>query len=411
VKELGYCLIIMLGSINVGYTIAFASPALHAMKEIWGIDPYGAGMTYFNAVASVAAASGPFVSRSLLVLFKNRRKVAMFVMSWAGTVFWAMMLPLTEKIVAYGIVVRILNGLVMGAFSYLCPMYLAEVSPPSLSRTFGTLHQLGIGIGVALAYLIGGLGGGRQWIPLVIIAAVLTHLLSLLVWTIPETSSAARSEDMIRLEATDDTLFQRKYVHPLVTCLLFLVFQQFTGINAILSNTTEMLVDADVSYGQNYAAALASLGLIFSTCAAGLAMELCSRRVMWLVSFAGCAVIDMVYGIIRLDGVKKKVSGTVAIILIFFFELMFGFGAGPLPWFACSEVFPDSVKPMAMAVCTACYWVLSFVVILLRKYLYGWVGEGVLFLLLGAASVGGAVFGMLHLESDGVLRHGRYDTV
>lgn len=55
----------------------------------------------------------------------------------------------------------ILGRLITGIFCGLCtgfvPMYIGEVSPISLRGAFGTLHQLGIVIGILVAQVPGSL--------------------------------------------------------------------------------------------------------------------------------------------------------------------------------------------------------------------------------------------------------------
>ncbi len=52
------------------------------------------------------------------------------------------------------VLARFLGGLAVGGASILSPMYVAEVSPPSLRGRMGTLYQLSIVIGVLISYCI-----------------------------------------------------------------------------------------------------------------------------------------------------------------------------------------------------------------------------------------------------------------
>ena len=49
------------------------------------------------------------------------------------------------------IIGRLVIGVFCGLFSGLTPMYVGELSPTSLRGAFGTLHQLGIVIGILIA--------------------------------------------------------------------------------------------------------------------------------------------------------------------------------------------------------------------------------------------------------------------
>lgn len=46
---------------------------------------------------------------------------------------------------------RLIIGLFCGLFTGLTPMYIGEVSPTPLRGAFGTLHQLGVVLGILVA--------------------------------------------------------------------------------------------------------------------------------------------------------------------------------------------------------------------------------------------------------------------
>lgn len=46
---------------------------------------------------------------------------------------------------------RLVIGLFCGLFTGLTPMYVGEVSPTPLRGAFGTLHQLGVVVGILVA--------------------------------------------------------------------------------------------------------------------------------------------------------------------------------------------------------------------------------------------------------------------
>lgn len=46
---------------------------------------------------------------------------------------------------------RLIIGLFCGLFTGLTPMYVGEVSPTPLRGAFGTLHQLGVVVGILIA--------------------------------------------------------------------------------------------------------------------------------------------------------------------------------------------------------------------------------------------------------------------
>lgn len=51
---------------------------------------------------------------------------------------------------------RLVIGLFCGLFTGLTPMYVGEVSPTPLRGAFGTLHQLGVVVGILIAQVSSG---------------------------------------------------------------------------------------------------------------------------------------------------------------------------------------------------------------------------------------------------------------
>lgn len=49
------------------------------------------------------------------------------------------------------IIGRLIIGLFCGLFTGLTPMYVGEISPTAVRGAFGTLHQLGVVIGILVA--------------------------------------------------------------------------------------------------------------------------------------------------------------------------------------------------------------------------------------------------------------------
>lgn len=50
---------------------------------------------------------------------------------------------------------RMVHGFAAGAFSVICPVFVAEISPLSISGPIGVIHQFMICFGVFVAFLMG----------------------------------------------------------------------------------------------------------------------------------------------------------------------------------------------------------------------------------------------------------------
>lgn len=86
----------------------------------------------------------------LLLLFLRRR--SMFLVNCLA-VIGGLLMGFSTICSSYEMVIagRLVIGLFCGLFTGLTPMYVGEVSPTPLRGAFGTLHQLGVVVGILIA--------------------------------------------------------------------------------------------------------------------------------------------------------------------------------------------------------------------------------------------------------------------
>ena len=76
------------------------------------------------------------------------------VLIWLSVIMiWFTLITLIFNFFAL-IIGRFVMGLWVGAWATLCPLIVAEISPPQISSTLGTFNQLMCVIGIFLGYLL-----------------------------------------------------------------------------------------------------------------------------------------------------------------------------------------------------------------------------------------------------------------
>jgi MFS family permease len=403
IKQLWYSLILSLGSATFGLIMAYPSPTIPEMKNDFGNETIPEiQYTFFNAVTSLTAIGGPFVVKFLVSPnLPFGRRITCFILSTTGTAFWLMLLGVTKHTFWLGILSRALSGLTMGGFSALCPMYIVELSPPEATGFFGSLHQLLVSTGIVIMYLI---GSWLHWQYTAVFGACVTGALSLLLWLVPESPAVAEQKRMaLESQSQFETVkpregvFSRRWFLPTMVGCSFLFFQQLTGISAIVTNLATLFEDAHVPIKAGYASAISGSSKVVACLTAGLFVQRFGRKIVWVVSFGGIAVMDYLYGLCRMSSLKEQFPTWFPIAVIFLTMLFFGLGAGPLPWFLVPERFPTSIRPTAVAMATASNWIFAFAVIFLFPVMEKGMKEWGTFFTFAAVTLSAALFGILQV--------------
>ncbi|CAH0404111.1 unnamed protein product [Chilo suppressalis] len=288
------------------------------------------------------------------------------------------------------------NGLNAG----LAPMYLAEISPVSLRGSIGTVYQLVITITILLSQVLGlssvlGTEDGWPWLlALTIVPAILQcvtlplcpespkylllnkaqelHAQRALNWLRGDVAVHGEMEEMhqeaeknkVSKKVTLRELFgNRRLRQPLLIAMMVMVAQQFSGINAVISFSTDIFKKANLSEAQSQYATLGTGVMnVVMTVVSLVLVEAAGRRTLLLAGFSGMFVVTVLLCIALLYTHVVWVS-YVCIALVILFVVMFATGPGSIPWFLVTELFNQSARPAATAVAVTVNWTANFIVI------------------------------------------------
>jgi MFS family permease len=394
-RELAYTFILALGSLTFGYVMGYYSPAHVSMIDEWGDVIKDSTFGWFNSVTSLTAILGPFITNFLVTPnLPFGRKITCFIIALASTTFWLLFLGLSSDHFWLGILARALLGLGIGAFSALVPMYVIELAPPEATGFFGTIPQICVSGGFVVVFLF---SQWMDWRKVAICGAAITGACALLVWLVPQVTAK-------QAEGPTESPFKAKYAARLIVGSLLSLFQQLSGINAILTNLTDLFKNANVSLEPNYASALSSSAQVIATIAASFLIQKFGRKIMWVISFGGIAITDLLYGLTEFKKFKDaKTFGPVFPIVVIFLNLLaFGTGAGPIPWFIVPEMFEDApaARAPATSFVSSLNWIFAFGVVELFPYMKKGLGLGWSFIFFAIASTIATIFGLFYVKAD-----------
>ncbi|EAX93478.1 major facilitator superfamily protein [Trichomonas vaginalis G3] len=403
VHELIYGLIIMTGSMNFGYTVGFPSPLVPFFQDYWGISKMST--TWFNAILPLLAIVGPFITTWLLTFLP--RRLVFCILQIASAVTYLIMLATTKKAFALMIVMRALQGLIIGGVTSIAPTMLVEAAPAGLTGFFGNLNQIGCVIGIIIMYLQGNWTvnlskNATKWWSLEITCAVLNFAGAALIWVCPETGAVKKEEDN-KEEVKKESVFQKQYLGKLLVGIAMMFIQQFAGINAILTNLDENFKEVGAPLDSGIASTISVAAQLLAVFTSGLLVDWLGRRPLFCISTCGCGIMLIIFALNYNYGWADWLS----IVVIFIYMFFFGAALGPIPWFVVPELFPDSVRSMGASMISMANQLFSFIVIFIFPWLKGSTdangkrtsGIGLMWtsLIFAIIAILGAVFGFFYI--------------
>lgn len=316
--HLMYAAVIMLGASTFGAIVVYPSPAAAGILAEHGLESSDLVWSFYNSVSSLFAISGPFVTHGLLRLYGNSRKKAVFSISSSGAVFWAMNC-LTKYNIWAGVCARAMLGIVAGAFSAVTPMYLVEIAPIGHSGLFGSLSEIGICIGMIFFDFIAPNAG---YMGLNGLGAAICILQSILVWFIIE-SPAVINRPVLEgkeMEVDDDlkeSICEKHNLKGAFVGFFIMFFQQFCGMNAILTNLVELMNKSGLKIDGNYQAGIASFAQFMATFVSCAMLDRFGRKFCWSVSNTILIISLLVYAFNE----KYSWSNVIPLIAVFWFPI------------------------------------------------------------------------------------------
>jgi sugar porter (SP) family MFS transporter len=290
------------------------------------------------------------------------------------------------------LVARFIGGLGIGGSSVLGPVYIAELAPAKTrGRLVGTF-QINIVIGILLAYfsnyIIGRMGlGAAEWRWQLGIAAVPAILFLALLFGIPPSSrwlvtqkrveeargvlqmmGAENPEgelteivDSIHLERlqTSEPLFTWKYRVPLFLAITIGMFNQLSGINAILYYLNDIFAAAGFSKMSGDLQAVAVGGMNLAATLLGMSLiDKLGRKTLLLIGSVGTAAC--LFGVSWVFFANSHQSYLLVFLIAYI--AFFAISQGAVIWVYISEVFPSRVRAKGQSVGSSSHWIMNAII-------------------------------------------------
>src|SRR5581483_6297804 len=248
-----------LGGLLFGFDTAVIAGTTAGLTRTFALSPYSLGLTV--AIALIGTIIGSMAAGIPGDRYGRRDSLRVMAILYLVSAIGCGIAWNWYALVAF----RFVGGLGIGGSSVLGPMYIAEISPAKWRGRLVGFFQFNVVFGILLAYfsnyLIGLAGfGDVEWRWMLGVAAIPAGLFFVTLFGIPRSPrwlvKKQRIEDArrvlhmteglnveeelqqivesVKLEGGQEALFTRKYRIPIFLAVSIAVFNQLSGINAIL---------------------------------------------------------------------------------------------------------------------------------------------------------------------------------
>jgi sugar porter (SP) family MFS transporter len=399
-----------LGGLLFGFDTAVISGTTAALTDVYSLSPEQLGLTVSMAlIGTVLGAMTAGIPGQKYGGRETLRFLAVcYVVSALGCAFawnWYVLLA-----------ARFIGGIGIGGSSVLGPVYIAELAPAKLRGRLVGMFQINIVIGILLAYLsnfiISGLNfGASEWRWQLGIAAVPATLFLVLLFGIPPSSRWLVTQNRVdearkvlqQMGAEDpegelreiveaihvdrlqesEPLFQRKYRLPIFLAITIGMFNQLSGINAILYYLNDIFGAAGYSKmsGSLQAVAIGSMNLLATLLAMSVIDKL-GRKTLLLIGAVGTAIC--LFGVADVFYTESHQSSLLLLLVAYI--AFFAISQGAVIWVYLSEVFPTRVRAKGQGLGSSSHWVMNALI----AYIFPQIAKtsgGAPFILFGAMMV------------------------
>ncbi len=382
-------LVAALGGLLFGFDTVVIAGANEALKLIYQLTPLLQGITVAAAIVGTAlgaAAAGWPADR-----LGRRQSLFVLALLYLATALGCALAWDWNSFLFF----RFISGLAIGGSSVIGPMYIAEIAPAKARGRLVGMFQFNIVFGVLVAYLsnyllgLSGLGGA-EWRWKLGVAAVPAAAFFLMLFTIPESPrwlakrgrldearkvldetgeesvDGAMSEIVASLDSShggaSESLFRWKYRLPIFLAISIAMFNQLSGINAILYYLNTIFQGAGFSKSSGELQAVAvGLSNFVATIIAMSVIDLIGRKTMLLIGSVGTAAAMAGVSWVFAAGTHQE----MLVWLLMAFIGFFAFSQGAVIWVYLSEIFPTRVRANGQSLGSFTHWAMNALISLI----------------------------------------------
>lgn len=380
-----------LGGLLFGYDTAVISGAIGNLTDYFHLNSVETGWAISSAL--VGCLLGALVSDYSSTKYGRKYTMllaaVLFILNSIGTA--------VPNSFTMFVIFRIIGGIGVGIASMVVPMYIAEIAPPKRRGALVGNYQLAIVIGIVLVYFVNyfiALQGDAHWNLTVgwrwmfgseILPSILFLVFIFIIpesprWLIQEGKPTEAKVVLEKINPAEDvpdiqneiqnsiqqetktqwqTLFKKEFKVVLFVGIGLSILQQLTGINAILYYAPEIFKSLGSSTDASLleTSMLGVVNLIFTLVSIYFVDKMGRKPLLYIGSIGMSVALLAVGTFIYFNSV-----GNWVLPFLLLFMASFSISWGPIVWVLLSEIFPNKIRSLALAISVFIQWIANFVV-------------------------------------------------
>lgn len=381
-KASSWALVAALAGFLFGFDTAVISGAEQAVQRVWSMSPTLHGFAISSALWGTVL--GALMGGWPMDRYGRRATLIGIGVLYAISAVGAALAWDPYSFMLF----RFIGGVGIGASSVAAPAYIAEIAPAAqrgrLVALFQTMIVTGILVAFASNWVIGGMGDDDwRWMLGVVAVPSFAYLAAAMAipesprWllihrgredearriltqinpaTVDETLTAIRVEAAEEARSMDwGTFFNGHLSRPIRLAFLIAVFNQLSGINAIIYFAPRIfeLSGAGASTALLATVGIGAINLVFTLIGLSLIDRAGRKALMYIGSVGYIVSLGMTaYGF---------ASGQFALVLPFVlaFIAAHAIGQGAVIWVYISEIFPSAARAKGQSLGAGTHWVFA----------------------------------------------------
>lgn len=400
-----WSLIVALGGFLFGFDTAVISGVEQHIQELFSLSSFQHGFAISSAL--IGTVIGALISGRPADRFG--RKPILFTIA-ALYVITAIGSALANHVDSF-IVFRFLGGVGVGASSVVAPMYIAEISPAKIRGRMTAMFQFNVIFGILMAYVSNYLlreAGTEPWRWMLGVAGIPAFLFFVFLFVIPESprylikiGQVLRARiilEKIEVTSVDDeiedikhsmeqsstrkqALFSRIYFKPISIAFLVAMFNQFSGINAILYYAPRIFELSGLNNSDSmFQSILIGVTNGIFTILGMVLIDRVGRKKLLIVGSMGMSIC---LALVAKTFYTQDFSGFGLLIYLLVYIMFFAFSTGAVIWVLIAEIFPNSIRGKGQSLGSFTHWffaaLITFLFPVVEKLSQSGVGHAFLF--------------------------------